>query len=174
MVFVSTPPLVASNCFSLSGSECPELRALLFRGKKLREPCRPPAFLLPTAVVAELSTTPIPTGIWCGCVRGGVPLLGQPGTEETPATICVAHCLLTHDSCWHCLGLKPSSASSLLVTLVEEHSEPQFSVFILLTVLTGKKMHETSLMVQWLRLGTSNAGSMGSISGWGTMIPHAL
>ena len=133
VVFISTLPLVTSNCFSLSGSECSELRALLFRGKKLREPCRPPALFLTTVVVAELSITLIPTGIWWGCVRGGVPL-GQPGTEETPLFKG-----LTHDSCWHHLGLKSSSASSLLVTLVEEHSEPQFSVFILLTVLTGKK-----------------------------------
>ena len=174
VVFVSTPPLVASNCFSLSGLKCSELRALLFRGKKPKEPCRPPALLLPTAVVAELSTTPIPTGIWCGCVWEEVPLLGQPGTKETPVTVCMSHWHLTHDSCWHCLGLKPSSASFLLVTFVKEHSEPRFSVFILLIVLAGKKMHETSLMVQWLRLGTSTAGSVGSISGWGTKIPHAL
>ena len=29
-------------------------------------------------------------------------------------------------------------------------------------------------MVQWLRLHTANAGVLGSISGWGTKIPHAL
>ena len=29
-------------------------------------------------------------------------------------------------------------------------------------------------MVQWLRLRTSNAGHMGSISSQGTKIPHAL
>ena len=29
-------------------------------------------------------------------------------------------------------------------------------------------------MVLWLRLHTSNAGGMGSISGWGTKIPHAM
>ena len=32
----------------------------------------------------------------------------------------------------------------------------------------------TSLAVQWLRLGASNAGGMGSIPGWGTKIPHAV
>ena len=31
----------------------------------------------------------------------------------------------------------------------------------------------TSLAVQWLRLRASTAGGMGSISGWGTKIPHA-
>ena len=31
----------------------------------------------------------------------------------------------------------------------------------------------TSLVVQWLRLCTSNAGGVGSISGWGTEIPYA-
>ena len=29
-------------------------------------------------------------------------------------------------------------------------------------------------MIQWLRLRTSNAGNMGSISGQGTKIPHTL
>ena len=32
----------------------------------------------------------------------------------------------------------------------------------------------TSLVVQWLRLCTFNAGSSGSISGWRTKIPHAM
>ena len=31
----------------------------------------------------------------------------------------------------------------------------------------------TSLAVQWLKLHTSNAGSAGSIPGWGTKIPNA-
>ena len=31
----------------------------------------------------------------------------------------------------------------------------------------------TELAVQWLRLQGSNAGSMGSIPGWGTMTLHA-
>ena len=31
----------------------------------------------------------------------------------------------------------------------------------------------TSLAVQWLRLGASTAGGMGSIPGWGTKILHA-
>ena len=31
----------------------------------------------------------------------------------------------------------------------------------------------TSLLVQWLRLPTSNAGNVGSILGQGTKIPHA-
>ena len=31
-----------------------------------------------------------------------------------------------------------------------------------------------SLAVQWLGLCTSTAGGTGSISGWGTMIPHAV
>ena len=31
----------------------------------------------------------------------------------------------------------------------------------------------TSLAVQWLRLHASNAGSAGSVSGWGTKISHA-
>ena len=31
----------------------------------------------------------------------------------------------------------------------------------------------TSLVVQWLRLHTSNAEGVGSIPGWGTKIPHA-
>ena len=29
-------------------------------------------------------------------------------------------------------------------------------------------------MVQWLRLLAPNGGSMGSIPGWGTKIPHAM
>ena len=32
----------------------------------------------------------------------------------------------------------------------------------------------TSLVVQWLRLRASNSGSMGSIPGQGTKIPHAV
>ena len=32
----------------------------------------------------------------------------------------------------------------------------------------------TSLMVQWLRLCTSNTGGMGSIPVWGTKISHAV
>ena len=32
----------------------------------------------------------------------------------------------------------------------------------------------TSLEVQWLRLCASNAGGMGSITGQGTKIPHAV
>ena len=32
----------------------------------------------------------------------------------------------------------------------------------------------TSLVVQWLRLGTSNAGDIASVSGQATEIPHAL
>ena len=32
----------------------------------------------------------------------------------------------------------------------------------------------TSLVVQWLRLCASSAGSMGSIPGQGTKIPHAM
>ena len=31
-----------------------------------------------------------------------------------------------------------------------------------------------SLVVQWLRFCTSNAGSVGSIPDWGTKIPHAV
>ena len=31
-----------------------------------------------------------------------------------------------------------------------------------------------SLVVQWLRLCTPNAGDTGSIPGWGTKIPHAI
>ena len=33
---------------------------------------------------------------------------------------------------------------------------------------------ETSLMVQWLRLGGPNAGWVDSIPGWRTKIPHAV
>ena len=32
----------------------------------------------------------------------------------------------------------------------------------------------TSLVVQWLRLHAPNAGSMGSMRGWGTKILYAL
>ena len=32
----------------------------------------------------------------------------------------------------------------------------------------------TSLVVRWLRLSAANAGSMGSIPGWRTKIPHAV
>ena len=32
----------------------------------------------------------------------------------------------------------------------------------------------TSLRVQWLRLHPTNAGSMGSIPGWGTKVPHTV
>ena len=32
----------------------------------------------------------------------------------------------------------------------------------------------TFLLVQWLRLGISNAGGTGSIPGWGTKIPHTM
>ena len=32
----------------------------------------------------------------------------------------------------------------------------------------------TSLVVQWSRLHASKAGSVGSIPGWGTKIPHFL
>ena len=32
----------------------------------------------------------------------------------------------------------------------------------------------TSLVVQWLRLHASTVGSLGSILGWGTKIPHAI
>ena len=32
----------------------------------------------------------------------------------------------------------------------------------------------TSLPIQWLRLRASNAGSVGSIPGWGTKILHAM
>ena len=35
-----------------------------------------------------------------------------------------------------------------------------------------KNKKGTSLMVQWLRLHTSNAGGAGSSSGWGTKFPH--
>ena len=37
----------------------------------------------------------------------------------------------------------------------------------------SKLCNRTLLVVQWLRLHASNAGSTGSISGWGTEIPHA-
>ena len=37
-----------------------------------------------------------------------------------------------------------------------------------------RSRHGTSLVVQWLRFCTSNAGDEGSIPGWGTKIPHAL
>jgi len=36
----------------------------------------------------------------------------------------------------------------------------------------NKSSPGTSLMVQWLRPHTSNAGGMGPIPGWGTKIPH--
>ena len=36
-----------------------------------------------------------------------------------------------------------------------------------------KNQHGTSLVVQWLRLCTPNAGHVGSIPGWGTKIPRA-
>ena len=39
--------------------------------------------------------------------------------------------------------------------------------------VTKIKNSGTSLVVQWLRLRTSNAGDVGSISGQGTKIPHA-
>ena len=35
-------------------------------------------------------------------------------------------------------------------------------------------MGGTSLVVQWLRFHSSTAGSLGSIPGWGTKIPHAV
>ena len=34
--------------------------------------------------------------------------------------------------------------------------------------------HETSLVVQWLRLHASKAGDVGSIAGRGNEIPHAM
>ena len=36
-----------------------------------------------------------------------------------------------------------------------------------------KKERGTSLVVQWLRLCTYNAGCTGSVPDWGTKIPHA-
>ena len=36
-----------------------------------------------------------------------------------------------------------------------------------------KKIHGTSLAVQWLRLCASDTGGVGLIPGWGTKIPHA-
>ena len=41
-------------------------------------------------------------------------------------------------------------------------------------ILEFKIKPGTSLVVQWLRLGASNAGGMGSIPAWGTKIPHAM
>ena len=37
-----------------------------------------------------------------------------------------------------------------------------------------KRKSETSLVVQGLRLCPFNTGSVGSIPGWGTKIPHAM
>ena len=37
-----------------------------------------------------------------------------------------------------------------------------------------KKIEGTSLVVQWLRICLVIQGSTGSISGWGTKIPHAV
>lgn len=37
-----------------------------------------------------------------------------------------------------------------------------------------KKNEEAALAVQWLRLYTSSAGGLGSISGWKTKIQHAV
>ena len=46
--------------------------------------------------------------------------------------------------------------------------------------LSGSKVHckkvkdRTSLVAQWLRLYASSAGSVGSVPGQGTEIPHAV
>ena len=48
------------------------------------------------------------------------------------------------------------------------------SMYILTIMLKKKKkIHGTSLAVQWLRLCAPNAGGTGSIPGRGTKIPHA-
>ena len=47
-----------------------------------------------------------------------------------------------------------------------------FSIF--LTLSQKDSVLKTSLMVQWLRFCTTNAGGIGSISNLGTKIPHAM
>ena len=39
--------------------------------------------------------------------------------------------------------------------------------------LKSPRFQGTSLVVQWLRLSSSNAGGVGSIPGWETKMPHA-
>ena len=41
-------------------------------------------------------------------------------------------------------------------------------------ILEFKIKSGTSLVVQWLRLGASNAGGVGSMPAWGTKIPYAV
>ena len=59
----------------------------------------------------------------------------------------------------HQILMAEASLISLLMLWVMEHLR--------------KKERGTSLVVQWLRLCTYNAGCTGSVPDWGTKIPHA-
>ena len=50
---------------------------------------------------------------------------------------------------------------------------PYFKKYLMIAYIRNQKTG-TLLVVQWLRLCASLAGSMGSIPGWGMGIPHAL
>ena len=62
---------------------------------------------------------------------------------------------------------------ALLGKLHIEDNGTSISVSTLLLLRQKKKNARISLAVQWLRLCTSIAGSMGSVPGQGTKIPHA-
>jgi len=63
--------------------------------------------------------------------------------------------------------------SVFLFTLVH-HSTPRWSPSHGCPTAQENLLLETSLAVQWLRLHTFNTKDPGSISGWGTKIPHAM
>ena len=64
----------------------------------------------------------------------------------------------------------------LLWIILKQTWECRYLFFVILLYNTLKYIRHTrnSLVVQWLRLLTFTAKSLGSVPGWGTKIPHAV
>ena len=77
--------------------------------------------------------------------------------------------------CQPCWFLRPLSLAHkwLLSHCFFSHGLPSECICLLISSTYQNTSYRTSLVVQWLRFHTSNAGGMGLIPGWGMKIPLA-
>ena len=98
-----------------------------------------------------------------GCCPAGVLVLLQLGMPSLQGFLWTFHQFhsMTHGIMWPTIG----EVRVILLSLG--------SCCLSALPTTKTILSKTFLVVQWLRLHTSNAGDVDSIPGWGTKIPHA-
>ena len=74
---------------------------------------------------------------------------------------------------WHWIDLDTTELDTSLLTLIV-YPYDMTCCGLLVPSFPKKEAKGTFLLVQWLRLCSSNVGGSGSIPGWATKIPHAV